>query len=140
VSAWWGTSFVADATLGSVDVQSHSFTAPLGRTLIYIMTSTAGGINFSVGSVVGVVVGGTIGSLIRGHFRWEACDDPQELRRQMFGAALMGIGGVIALGCTIGQGVSAFSTLSYSAPVTLGSIAVGGIFGLRQLVAGFQPD
>lgn len=140
VSGWWGTSMLAEASLEGLEVQSHSYTAPLGRTLIYLMTSSAGGINFSVGSVVGVVIGGTVGSLIKGHFRWEACEDPQELRRQMMGAALMGIGGVVALGCTVGQGITAFSTLSYSAPVTLASIAVGGVFGLRRLVSGFQPD
>lgn len=140
VSAWWGTSVIAERSLGAVDVQSHSYTAPLGRTLLYLMTSTAGGINFSVGSVFGIVAGGFLGSLIKGHFRWEACEDPRELGRQLFGAAIMGIGGIIALGCSIGQGLSAFSTLAYSAPVTLLAIAIGAVLGLRRLVSGFQPD
>jgi uncharacterized membrane protein YedE/YeeE len=140
VSGWWGTSLIADDSLGAIDVQSHSFTAPLGRTMSYIMTSTAGGLNFSIGSVIGVIFGGFLGSLIKGHFRWEACEDPQELGRQMFGAALMGIGGVVALGCSVGQGLSAFSTLAYSAPVTLIAIILGTIIGLRRLVTGFQPD
>lgn len=140
VSAWWGTSVIAERSLGAVDVQSHSYTAPLGRTLLYLMTSTAGGINFSVGSVFGIVAGGFLGSLIKGHFRWEACEDPRELGRQLFGAAIMGIGGIIALGCSIGQGLSAFSTLAYSAPVTLMAIAIGAVLGLRRLVSGFQPD
>ena len=140
VSGWWGTSSLAETSLGGLDVQSHSYTAPLGRTLIYLMTSTSGGVNFSVGSVAGVILGGFLGSLIKGHFRWVACEDAQELGRQMFGAALMGIGGVIALGCTVGQGLTAFSTLAYSAPVTIAAIAVGAILGLRRLVSGFQPD
>ncbi len=140
VSGWLGMSLLSQASLDGVDLQSHSFTAPLGRSLIYVMTSTAGGVNFSVGSVAGVILGGTIGSLVKGHFRWEACEDPQELGRQMSGAALMGVGGVIALGCTIGQGLSAFSTLTYSAPVVLASIFAGALFGLRRLVSGFQPD
>lgn len=140
VSGWWGTNLLSQTSLSAVDVQSHSFTAPLGRSLSYIMTSTAGGLNFSIGSVVGVILGGFVGSLIKGHFRWEACEDPQELGRQMFGAALMGIGGVVAMGCSIGQGLSAFSTLAYSAPVTLAAIIIGAIFGLRRLVTGFQPD
>ncbi len=140
VSGWWGTSVIQDESLGAIDVQSYSFTAPLGRSLVYLMTSTAGGVNFSVGSVSGVILGGFLGSLIKGHFRWEACEDPQELGRQMFGAALMGIGGVIALGCTIGQGLSAFSTLTYSAPVSLGAIVIGALIGLKRLVTGFQPQ
>jgi hypothetical protein len=104
------------------------------------MTSTAGGITFSVGSVVGVMAGAMTGSLIRGLFRWEACEDPRELRRQVGGAALMGIGGVIALGCSVGQGVTGFATLSWSGPVTLIAVACGALIGLRGLIAGFQPD
>lgn len=140
VGGWLGTSLLADTSFQAVDVQSHSYTAPLGRSLIYLMTSTAGGVNFSVGSVAGVILGGFLGSMIKGYFRWEACEDPQELGRQMMGAALMGIGGVIALGCSIGQGLTAFSTLAYSAPVTLAAIIVGSLVGLRRLVSGFQPE
>lgn len=140
VSGWWGTNFLAQESLGGIDVQSHSYTAPLARTMSYAMISTAGGLNFSIGSVAGVILGGFLGSLIKGHFRWEACEDPQELGRQMMGAAFMGVGGVIALGCSIGQGLTAFSTLAYSAPVTIAAIVIGTIFGLRRLVSGFQPN
>src|SRR5690606_39484983 len=101
---------------------------------------TAGGITFSVGAVSGVMLGALAGSLWRGMFRWEACEDPRELGRQVSGAAMMGVGGVIALGCSVGQGVSAFATLAWSGPVTLAAIAVGGVFGLRRLIGGFQPD
>ena len=121
-------------------VEGHTFTAPLGRTLIYLMTASAGGISFSVGSVTGVLAGAFIGSFIRKEFRWEACEDPRELGRQITGAAMMGVGGVVALGCSIGQGVTAFSTLAFSAPVALASISLGAAFGLRNLLAGFQPE
>ena len=134
VFAYWGTSWVNDASMGEIGVEGLSFTAPVGRTLIFLMTSTAGGINFSVGSVLGVMAGALAGSLWRGMFRWEACEDPRELGRQVGGAALMGIGGVIALGCSVGQGVSAFATLAWSAPVTLAAIAAGALFGLRRLI------
>ncbi len=83
--SWWATSFLADYSLDAVAVQGLSYTAPVGRSLIYVMTSTAGGLNFAVGSISGVIVGGFIGSMLKGHFRWEACDDPQELGRQMMG-------------------------------------------------------
>lgn len=135
-----GTSFVWRESLGAVGVEAPSFTAPLGRTILYFMTSTAGGITFSVGMVAGVLAGAFSGSLLRGMFRWEACEDPRELGRQVSGAALMGIGGTIALGCSVGQGVSAMSVLAFSAPVTLGAIIVGGLVGLRQLIGGFQPE
>ncbi|MDM7931442.1 YeeE/YedE family protein [Tabrizicola sp.] len=135
-----GTSWLAAESLGQVTVEGPSFTAPVGRTLIFLMTSTAGGITFSVGSVVGVMAGALIGSMIRGMFRWEACEDPRELGRQVGGAALMGIGGVVAMGCSVGQGVTGFATLAWSGPVTLIAIACGALVGLSRLIAGFQPE
>jgi len=137
---FWGTSFLNDNSFNEVMIESYTFTAPLGRTLIWLMTSSAGGLVFSVGSVLGVIIGAFIGSSIKRDFKWEACEDPRELGRQVGGAALMGIGGVTALGCSVGQGLSAFSTLAYSGPVTLAAIAAGGLFGLRQLIHGFEPD
>ncbi len=133
-----GTSYLSQFSLGAISPEGPSFTAPLGRTLIYLMTATAGGINFSVGSVAGVAAGAFIGSMFKGTFVWEACEDPRELRRQVGGAALMGIGGVIAMGCSIGQGVSGIAALAWSGPVTLLCIIVGALFGLRQLIGGFQ--
>jgi len=134
-----GTSLLEAESLGEIGVEAPSFTAPLGRTILYFMTSTAGGLSFSVGLVAGVLAGAFLGSSIRGLFRWEACEDPRELGRQITGAALMGIGGTVAMGCSIGQGVSAMSVLAFSAPVTLACIAIGGLIGLRQLIHGFQP-
>ncbi len=103
------------------------------------MTASGSSLSFGIGSVAGVLAGALLGSLRLGHFRWEACDDPRELRRQIAGAALMGSGAVVAMGCTIGQGVSAFSLLAYSAPVTFAAIFAGAAFGLRQLITGFAP-
>ncbi len=140
VSAFWGTSYLREISFGETVVQGHTFVAPLGRTLLYLMTSSAGGLEFSVGSVLGVMLGAFIGSAIRHDFQWEACEDPRELGRQVTGAALMGIGGVVAMGCTIGQGVSGFSTLAWSAPVSLAAMAAGALMGLRQLIHGFEPE
>ncbi|WP_212523417.1 YeeE/YedE family protein [Actibacterium sp. MT2.3-13A] len=138
--ALWGTSALHDATFGAIPVEGHTFTATLGRSLIWLMTSSSGGLSFSVGSVAGVLAGAFLGSTLKGMFRWEACEDPRELGRQMGGAALMGIGGAVAMGCSVGQGVTGFATLAYSAPVTLGAIYLGAVFGLRRLIQGFEPD
>ncbi|MCP4817597.1 MAG: YeeE/YedE family protein, partial [Shimia sp.] len=123
---------------GNEPVESHSFAAPIGDTIYYAMTASGNELSFSVGSVVGVVLGALIGSVRKGHFRWEACDDPRELKRQMFGAALMGPGAILAVGCSVGQGLSAFSVLSFSAPVAFISIMIGAAFGLRHLIAGLH--
>ncbi|RKT34853.1 hypothetical protein BXY70_0877 [Roseovarius halotolerans] len=138
-AGWAGSYWVATTGFTAMPVVSHSFSAPVGETLLYFMTASARAPSFAVGSVAGVAAGAFIGSLIKGHFRWEACEDPRELRRQMTGAAIMGAGAVLALGCTVGQGLSAFSVLSFSAPVTFLAIIAGAALGLRQLITGFQP-
>jgi hypothetical protein len=139
ISGWAASAYVVRHGFEAVPVVSHSFAAPVGETLLYTMTASVRAPSFAVGSILGVALGAFAGSLIKGHFRWEACEDPRELRRQILGAALMGAGAVIAMGCTVGQGISAFSTLSFSAPVTFLSIVAGAAFGLRQLIEGFQP-
>ncbi len=139
ISGWTGTQWVANTGFEGLPVVSHSFSAPLGEAILYTMTASGRSLSFAVGSVVGVWFGAFLGSLLKGHFRWEACEDPRELRRQIFGAVLMGAGAVVALGCTVGQGITAFSVLSYSAPVTFVAIFVGAALGLRHLIAGFQP-
>jgi hypothetical protein len=139
VSGWAGTALIAEAGLDSIPLSSHTFSAPVGETMLFAMTSTGGSLSFGIGSVAGVWLGAFIGSLYKGHFRWEACEDPRELRRQIFGASLMGAGAVIAMGCTIGQGLSAFSLLSYGAPITFAAILAGAAIGLRQLIEGFAP-
>ena len=139
ITGWAGTSWVANTGFEAVPVVSHSFAAPLGESIMWWMIGSAQPVSFAVGSVAGVWFGAFIGSLIKGHFRWEACEDPRELRRQIFGAALMGGGAVIALGCTVGQGISAFSMLAFSAPITFLAIFAGAALGLKQLIVGFSP-
>lgn len=138
VSGWIGTQWVYDTVFDGLPVVSHSFAAPVGETVLFAMTGSVRPASFAVGSIAGVWTGACIGSLIKGHFRWEACDDPRELRRQIFGAIIMGTGAVIALGCTVGQGLSAFSLLAVSAPVTFLAIFAGAAVGLRQLIEGFS--
>lgn len=139
VSGWVGTYWIASAGFGAEPIETHSFAAPIGDTIYYGMTASGNTLSFSVGSVVGVVLGACFGSYSKGHFRWEACEDPRELRRQIFGAALMGPGAILAVGCSVGQGISAFSTLAFSAPVAFAAIFVGAALGLRQLITGFAP-
>ncbi|MBL4807553.1 MAG: YeeE/YedE family protein [Rhodobacteraceae bacterium] len=139
-SGWWFTTYLSSHSFSVIPVESHTFTAPLGESLFYVMTSTGSSLNFGIGSVVGVVVGAFIGALLKKRFRWEACDDHRELRRQILGAFLVGTGGVIALGCSVGQGLTAMSALAYSAPIVLISIYAGTALGLRQLIRGFNAS
>ena len=138
-SGWIGTGWIAREGFSGNEVVSHTFAAPLGETMLYLMTASGNSLSFAIGSVAGVLLGAFLGSLIKGHFRWEACEDPRELRRQVLGAVLMGIGAVVAVGCTVGQGLSAASLLAVSAPVTMAAIFAGAAIGLRQLITGFLP-
>jgi uncharacterized membrane protein YedE/YeeE len=136
VWGWATTAHLSVTSFSAIEVESYSFVAPSGQSLIYLMTSASSDPDFAVGGVAGVMSGAALGALIKREFRWEACDDARELRRQLLGALLMGIGGVLAVGCTIGQGLSAFSVLSISAPLTLVAIVTGARIGLFMLVEG----
>lgn len=138
LTAWYGTYYVAENGFEASTVEAHTFSAPVGETILYAMNGSALSPSFAIGSVAGVLLGAFIGSLFKGHFRWEACDDPRELRRQILGGSIMGIGAVIAMGCSIGQGLSAFSVLAITAPITFLAIFAGAWFGLRQLIEGFN--
>lgn len=134
--AWGATQWLSHETLEATVVESYTFVGPVADSLLYVMTASVAEIDFGVGAVLGVLAGAAIGAKRRGEFRWEACDDPRELRRQMLGAFLMGTGGVLSMGCTIGQGLSAASLLATTAPIALMSIFAGAWIGLHYLVQG----
>jgi len=139
VSGWVGTYWIAMTGFEAEPIETHTFAAPIGDTIFYGMTASGNALSFSVGSVLGVVLGAALGSFSKGRFRWEACEDPYELRRQILGAAIMGPGAILAVGCSVGQGISAFSVLAFSAPVAFIAIFVGAAIGLKQLISGFAP-
>ncbi len=135
-SGWIGMHLLSQHGFADMRVVSHSFTAPIGTTILYSMTTFGGGLNFAIGSVVGVWTGALVGSLVTGHFRLEACEDPRELQRQIVGAILMGVGATFAFGCSIGQGLSAMAVLSLNAPIAIISIFLGTRLGLSYLITG----
>ncbi|MCQ0972133.1 YeeE/YedE family protein [Paracoccus sp. TK19116] len=135
-SGFVGSDLISQAALMDAPSVSHSFAVPLGDTLLYVMLATGIQPSFGIGSVLGVVLGAFAGSRWQGRFRWEACDDGRELRRQIGGAALMGAGAVLAFGCSVGQGLSAASVMAATAPVTMAGIWLGAVLGLRLLIEG----
>jgi uncharacterized membrane protein YedE/YeeE len=137
VAFGWGATSALTGGFAVVPVESLSFVEPTGAAMLYVMTEAdlrAPG--FTVGGVLGVVLGAAAAAAARGEFRWETSDDARELRRQLIGAAMMGVGGVLALGCTIGQGLSALAIGSQSAPLVMLSILIGARAGLFALVEG----
>ena len=133
---WIATTLFADLSFDPVQVESASFVAPVADTLLQFTMVFGGGPDYGVGLVVGTVFGSALAARTADDVRWEACDDARELSRHILGAACMGVGGILALGCTIGQGVSAASLLTVSAPVVMVSIAVGARLGLAWMLEG----
>ena len=93
-------------------------------------------LNFGIASVAGVLLGAHLVARAKKELHREGFDGDKEMARHLTGSAFMGIGGVLALGCTIGQGMSGISTLALSAPLALVAIFVGGVLGLRYLEEG----
>ncbi|MCY0095629.1 YeeE/YedE family protein [Hoeflea ulvae] len=135
-AGWVITSFFAARALYPVQLEAGSFVMPVGDTILQIITVTGELPDYGVGLIVGVFLGAAVSAFRSDDMRWEACDDARELSRHLLGAFLMGTGGVFALGCTIGQGVSAVSVMAISAPIVMMSIAAGARMGLGLLMEG----
>lgn len=133
---WAATTFAQQNSFDPVQIEAGSFVVPVADAILQIVTFTGVLPDYGVGLVVGVVMGATACALHRRDVRWEACDSAGELSRHLLGGFLMGTGGVFAMGCTIGQGVTAFSALAVSAPLVMISIAIGARLGLAYLVEG----
>lgn len=114
-------------------MESLSFVAPVAYTLDWLMFFSDKSKLLTVGivSVVGVVVGSAAQALAMKSFRWEGFRDAGDTANHLVGALLMGIGGVTALGCTIGEGLSGLSTLSLASFVALAAIIAGAVAALR---------
>ena len=134
VLGWWATGVAGYDPFDTRRVESFSFVAPLGETVLYVMLASGLRPDFPVGAVLGVVVGAFLAAKSSGHFRWEAPDDAREMKRHLLGAFLMGFGGIAALGCTIGQGISGVSTLAAGSFIAIASILIGARFGLYLLI------
>jgi uncharacterized membrane protein YedE/YeeE len=145
VAMWWVSghlAFVAEhpQTLEAAYVgtdtgrlESLSFTAPLAYTLdwLILFSDTSNLLTLGVMSVFGVVVGAWLQSLFARSFRWEGFRDTQDTALHLVGALCMGVGGVTAMGCTIGQGLSGLSTLSVGSMLAVTGIVLGALVGLR---------
>ncbi|MBZ0149028.1 MAG: YeeE/YedE family protein [Pseudorhodoplanes sp.] len=134
VAGWWATGIAGFDSFDTRRIESFTFVGPLGETLYYAMLSTALQPDFPVGAVIGVVLGSFIAARTDGSFKWEAPADANDLKRRLLGAFLMGFGGITALGCTIGQGVTGLSTLSVGSALATVSIVAGARAGLYLLV------
>ena len=108
-------------------MEALTFVAPQAYTLELLMlwSDTSRQLTFGIASVLGVIAGAAAWALATGDFRWEGFAGLEDTASHLLGAALMGFGGVVAMGCTVGQGISGFSTLALGSIVTFLAIVAG---------------
>lgn len=114
-------------------MEAISMVAPVGFALDWLLffSDKSKGLTIGIVSVVGVVVGSALVALATRSFRWEGFRGVEDTVNHLVGGALMGVGGVAALGCTIGQGLSGVSTLAVGSFIALAALCAGGFLGLR---------
>jgi len=135
VAGWFLTGLAVDDFADfPVQLISLSYVRPSGDTLDYAMRFTAlGAPGFGVTTLAGTLLGGFLGALSMGRLALTTFADQADSVRNMFGAALMGVGGVLALGCTIGQGLTGVSTLAIGSFIAFGAIVLGGVIGMKTI-------
>jgi hypothetical protein len=108
-------------------MEAFSFVAPLAWSLEYLMfwTDKTRIITYGIASTAGVIAGSAAYALASKSFRWEGFRDAEDTGMHLLGGLLMGFGGITALGCTIGQGISGFSTLAVGSIMTFLAIVAG---------------
>jgi hypothetical protein len=124
--AWIENNDFLDTPYPSVGVQSFTFINPMGEVLIYTSSIFDNFyLTFGVTALISTIIGSFVYSLISNNLRIEWFANRYDFYRHLIGAVLIGIGGVLSLGCTIGQGVSGVSTLAIGSIITLVSIIFG---------------
>jgi hypothetical protein len=114
-------------------MEALSMVAPVGYALDWLLyfSDTSKVLTTGIVSVFGVLLGSAAVALWTGSFRWEGFGNVEDMANHLVGAALMGVGGVTAMGCTVGQGLSGISTLALGSVLALAAIVAGGVAALR---------
>ena len=129
---WIETNDFLDSPLPGVGVQSFTFINPMGESIIYFSKSAdIYYLTFGVTALLSVILGSFVYSIMSRSFRMEWFQSKEDFKRHMIGAVLIGIGGVLSMGCTIGQGVSGVSTLAIGSFITLTSIVIGSAIAMK---------
>jgi len=144
---WWvtaGLGFVTEhpdtlekafLATNSKGPESLTFVGPLAYSLELLLywSDKSQTLTFAIVTVVGTVLGAALSALVRRKFKWESFKTTSDMAHHLVGALLMGIGGVVAMGCTIGHGLSGLSLMSLGSVLTLTGILSGAALGLRWL-------
>jgi hypothetical protein len=144
--AWWVSGVLGhvaehpltleEAFLASTNPQrmeALTFVAPIGHTIdwLILFSDRSKVLTIAVVSTFGVVAGSAAVALATGRFRWEGFAGTEDTANHLIGALLMGVGGVTAMGCTVGQGLSGLSTLALGSFVAMAGILAGAVMALK---------
>lgn len=135
VAGWWVTGIAADDLAARPTApQSLTFVRPTADTIEWVQRFTAERMpGFGVATVLGTILGALLAAKRAGRFKVQTFFDVADTKRSLLGAVLMGIGGVLALGCSVGQGITGLSTLALGSFLTFGAIVAGGVAGTHWL-------
>lgn len=137
VGGWVATSTLLFDEFDPLPVQTAAFTLPWSDSLFWVIASTAIPAGFGVGFIGGVLGGSFLSAAARGELSLQSFSTPSETARYISGGLLMGVGGVLAGGCTVGAGLSGTATGSIAALLALLSIVAGG-WAVARLQSGPQ--
>ena len=131
-------AFLADspegkpASTAALAAQSYTFINPMGQTLGYAASGFSGSyLTFGVMALLGVILGSFLWAIVSKGFRVEWFANLRDFVNHVIGAVLMGFGGVLAMGCTIGQGITGLSTLALGSFIAFGGIVLGSALTMK---------
>lgn len=130
-AGWLATGWLGQDDFEPGPVASLTFIAPIGETIQYAMLATGARFSFGVAIICGVFLGALAAALATRTYELQGFSRPTQMLRYMAGGTLMGIGGAMALGCSIGQGLTGFSTLAFGSLLAAAGIALGATLALR---------
>jgi hypothetical protein len=129
---WRAAAMFAAERPSRVEVQSFTFISPIGDTGRYLLEPTRFSLlSFGIMGVFGVVLGSFLYAVVSGTFRFEWFVSLHDFVNHLAGGVLMGFGGFLAMGCTIGQGVSGTSTLALGSFLALGAMIAGAATAMK---------
>ncbi|NKX45295.1 YeeE/YedE family protein [Roseicyclus persicicus] len=132
--AWVGTGFVLYDEFDPIALEGLAFTGPFAEALFWGVAAQVTTPGFGAGLIGGVLAGALVAAVLSRRFRWESFDSAAQMGRSLSGAALMGVGGVLAGGCTVGAGLAGLPTLGVAAIIAFAAV-VAGILGADAVLS-----
>lgn len=132
VAGWFATGWLAADEFEPTPLVSLTFIAPIGETIQYAMIATGMRLGFPVALILGVLLGSFGAAAIRRTLQLQGFSTPREMRRYVLGGVLMGVGGALGLGCSIGQGLTGMSTLAFGSMIASICILFGAGLAARR--------